>query len=76
MLDLHSLLVVSEAVTLSALDRRESRGGHTRIDFPDSDPEYGNHTTIVSKTGKQMTTTREPVPTPPDDLEKLIDEGV
>jgi len=75
-LDLHSLLFISEAVTLSALDRRESRGAHTRIDFPDSDPEYGNHTTIVSKTGKQMTTTREPVPTPPDDLEKLIEEGV
>ena len=38
-LDLKHLLTVSEAITRSALDRKESRGGHFREDFPKKDPE-------------------------------------
>jgi succinate dehydrogenase / fumarate reductase flavoprotein subunit len=38
-LDLKHLLTVSEAITRSALDRKESRGGHFREDFPDKSPE-------------------------------------
>jgi succinate dehydrogenase / fumarate reductase flavoprotein subunit len=43
-LDLRNLLVVSEAIALAASRRKESRGGHTREDFPDPDPklELGN----------------------------------
>ena len=38
-LDLHNLLTVSEAITRSAIERRESRGGHFREDYPDKGPE-------------------------------------
>ena len=38
-LDLRSLLTVSECVALAAIERRESRGGHTRDDYPKPDPE-------------------------------------
>ena len=37
-IDFKHLLTVSEAITMSALDRKESRGGHFREDFPDKDP--------------------------------------
>ena len=40
-LDLANLLTVSEAITRAAIERKESRGGHFRDDFPDKDPAYG-----------------------------------
>src|SRR5215208_6724030 len=40
-LDLPNLLTVSEAIARSAIERRESRGGHFRDDRPDNDPAYG-----------------------------------
>ena len=41
-LDLHNLLTVSEAITRSAIERRESRGGHFRDDHPDKESRFGN----------------------------------
>ena len=46
-LDLKNMLDISEAVTKAALERKESRGGHTREDFPDNDPEWGKLNCIV-----------------------------
>ena len=46
-LDLKNMLDISEAVTKAALERTESRGGHTREDFPDSDKEWGKVNCIV-----------------------------
>lgn len=46
-LDLKNMLDVSEAVTLAALARCESRGGHTREDYPDSTDEWGRKNNIV-----------------------------
>ena len=40
-LDLRNMLLVSECVARAALDRKESRGGHTRDDYPLTDPELG-----------------------------------
>lgn len=48
-LDLSNLLVISEAVTRSALSRKESRGGHFREDYPDKDLEAGKVNTVVRK---------------------------
>lgn len=48
-LDLPNLLVISEAITRSALSRKESRGGHFREDYPDKDPEAGKFNTVVKK---------------------------
>ena len=44
-LDLGNLLTVSEAVTRCALERRESRGGHFRDDYPDKDPAFAKFPT-------------------------------
>lgn len=74
--DLHSLLQVCEAVALSAAAREESRGAHTRIDFPETNPELVKHSTVVRNEGGRMTTIKEPLPQPPEELRTLIEEGV
>ncbi len=40
-LDLRNMLLVSEAVATAALERQESRGGHTRDDYPMTDTTSG-----------------------------------
>ena len=48
-LDLHNLLTVSEAITLSAIERKESRGGHFREDYPDKDPAFATFNIVTRK---------------------------
>jgi succinate dehydrogenase / fumarate reductase flavoprotein subunit len=74
-LDLTNLLTVSEAVTRAALERKESRGGHFRDDFPDKDAALGAVNFVVRK-GKdgEMRVSREPVPQVPPALKKVIED--
>jgi succinate dehydrogenase / fumarate reductase flavoprotein subunit len=73
-LDLHSLLTVSEAVTRSAIERRESRGGHFREDYPDKDPQFGAFNLIVRKTRDGgMEVSRAPIPPMRDELKTIIE---
>src|SRR5262249_44823536 len=46
-IDLRNLLTVSEAVTRSAIERKESRGGHFRDDYPDKNPEYATFNIVT-----------------------------
>ncbi|HEV2370483.1 MAG TPA: hypothetical protein VGR90_11455, partial [Acidimicrobiales bacterium] len=74
-LDLESLLAVSEAVANSALLREESRGGHTRDDFPQADPDkWGKLNNTVRRSGDGIAITQDPVPVMPDELKKLFEE--
>jgi succinate dehydrogenase / fumarate reductase flavoprotein subunit len=74
-LDLHNLLTVSEAITRSALERRESRGGHFREDFPEKDPESGRFNIVARKNADGvMAIAREPIPEMPGELRRLIEE--
>lgn len=73
-LDLRSMLAVSECVARSALERKESRGGHTRDDYPQTDPEYGKLNVITRKKDGDIMVTREPLPEMPEDLKKLTEE--
>src|SRR5207247_846060 len=62
-LDLHNLLTVSEAIARSALERRESRGGHFRDDFPEKDTAFGKINIIVRKDRDgRMEVSRAPIP--------------
>ncbi len=74
-IDLHSLLVVSEATARAALERTESRGGHTRSDFPDSDERQTRAQIVIKKEGDRMVVRREAQPALPAELEKIIKEG-
>jgi len=73
-LDLHSLLSVAEAATLGAIERKESRGGHTREDYPEADPQFGKVNIVIRKKNGEWTLTREPLPEMPDELKALFEE--
>jgi succinate dehydrogenase / fumarate reductase, flavoprotein subunit len=70
--DLRSMLLISEAVTRSALARRESRGAHSRIDYPNLDDAWGKKNNVVEKRGDAMTLEQRPVPEMPAELKELL----
>ena len=74
-LDLRHLLTVAEACARSALARRESRGAHSRIDYPDKDGDWGKHTVVLKKgSDGTMEAARDPLPPIPDELRGIIEE--
>jgi len=74
-LDLHSLLTVAEAVTLAALERRESRGGHTRDDYPKPDPRFAKVNVVVRQVDGTLTVRQEALPEMPDELKRLFNDA-
>jgi succinate dehydrogenase / fumarate reductase, flavoprotein subunit len=72
--DLRSMVLISEAVTRSALARQESRGAHSRIDYPNLDDAWGKKNNIVSLQSGTMNLRQEPVGEMPEDLQKLLAE--
>jgi succinate dehydrogenase / fumarate reductase, flavoprotein subunit len=74
-LDLRNLMMVSEAIALSALDRKESRGAHFREDYPDKSAAEGtyNHTIRPGANGS-MDLQREPLPPMTDEMKQIIEE--
>jgi succinate dehydrogenase / fumarate reductase flavoprotein subunit len=70
--DLKSMLVVSEAVTLSALARTESRGAHSRIDYPNVDPVWEKKNNIIVREGGDMKRRETPVAEMPADLKQIL----
>jgi succinate dehydrogenase / fumarate reductase flavoprotein subunit len=73
-LDLGSLLKVSECLTMAALERRESRGGHTRDDYPGTDEELGKVNMVIRRRDGELTIQPEPLSRMPDDLQALFEE--
>ncbi len=71
-LDLKNMLDISEAVTRAALERTESRGGHTREDFPDVSAEWGTRNNIVRQTKEGIRVAQEPLEPPPPELKQLL----
>ena len=74
-LDLTHLLTVAEAITRCALERRESRGGHFRDDYPDKSPEFGSFNYVITKGANgEMKLDRAPIPPMPPELKAIIEE--
>jgi succinate dehydrogenase flavoprotein subunit len=74
-LDLRNLLDVSEAVARSAIERKESRGGHFREDYPDKVAQFATFNIMVKKdAGGAMQLSRVPLPPIPDHLKEVIEE--
>ena len=75
-LDLNSLIAVSEAIALAAIERKESRGAHTRDDYPQTKPEWGRSNIVVRMGANgEPKIGREPLPEMPVDLRALAEEA-
>jgi succinate dehydrogenase flavoprotein subunit len=71
-LDLESMLSVSEVCARAASLRTESRGGHTREDFPKTDHEWAKVNVVVRRKDGRLELTKEPLPVMPGDLEAIV----
>jgi len=70
--DLKSMLIVSEAVTRSALARTESRGAHSRIDHPNLDPVWEKKHNIIVREAGDMKRRESPVEELPEELKQIL----
>jgi succinate dehydrogenase / fumarate reductase flavoprotein subunit len=70
--EVRNMLIVSEAIARSARQRAESRGAHSRLDFPDLDERWGtlNSTVRLGIDGMEVVAT--PLPPMPDELRPLL----
>ena len=74
-IDLHNLLTVSEIIALSALERKESRGGHFCEDYPTKDENYGKFNIVVRRNAAGAPQIeRAPIAPMPDELKRIIEE--
>ena len=70
--EVRNMLIVSEAIARSAKQRRESRGAHSRLDFPDLDPVWSKQNNTARRAGDMMEIAATPLPALPDELRELI----
>jgi succinate dehydrogenase / fumarate reductase flavoprotein subunit len=74
-LDLRNILLIADCVAQAALERQESRGGHTRDDFPAMSPEWRKVNLICTLDGDRVAVRRQPMIPMRDDLLALFDRG-
>ena len=72
-LDLRNIMLIAECVAQSALERQESRGGHTRDDYPEMSPEWRKINLICGLVGNHVILIRQPLAPMRDDLLALFD---
>src|SRR3954471_16324892 len=73
-LDLQNLLTVAEIVARAALERKESRGGHFRDDYPEKDPNFGKFNIVVRRgPNGEAQLARETIPEMPEHLKRVIE---
>jgi succinate dehydrogenase / fumarate reductase flavoprotein subunit len=74
-LDLRNLLAVSECIAVSAIERKESRGGHFREDYPEKSAEFGAINVMVKQGARgEVQLSRIPLPPMPDHLKQVVEE--
>jgi len=75
-IDIHNMLLVSECIAKAALARQESRGGHTRDDYPGPDPVWGSKNLVLTlnASGDGVELAEKPLPVMPDELKKFFED--
>jgi succinate dehydrogenase / fumarate reductase flavoprotein subunit len=71
--DLTNMLLISEAIARCALQRKESRGAHARIDYPDPVAELGRVNSVTKWDGGEVRVSQSPLPQMPDELRALFE---
>jgi succinate dehydrogenase / fumarate reductase, flavoprotein subunit len=74
-LDLRNIMLIADCVAQAALERQESRGGHTRDDFPGMSPEWRKINLICTLDGDRVALRRQPMIPMREDLLALFDRG-
>ncbi|MBU1919929.1 fumarate reductase/succinate dehydrogenase flavoprotein subunit [bacterium] len=74
-MDLPNLLVISRAIAMCALARKESRGGHTRADYPNYDPAFAKLNHLIYKGDDCMMLKTQPLPEATPELKALMEEA-
>ncbi len=74
-IDLRNMLLVAECVAMAALERQESRGGHTRDDYPAMSPEWRKVNLILTLDGDKIDMVHQPLPVMRPDLLALFDKS-
>ena len=72
-MELRSMLIVSESVARAARTRTESRGAHSRLDYPESDPGWAKRNVVVCAKDDRMVVETVPAVELPDDLRALVE---
>jgi succinate dehydrogenase / fumarate reductase flavoprotein subunit len=70
--EVRNMLIVSEAIARSAKQRRESRGAHSRLDYPEPDEVWAKLNSVVRLAGDSMEVATAPLPAMPDELRQLV----
>jgi succinate dehydrogenase / fumarate reductase flavoprotein subunit len=75
-IDLRNMLLVSDAVAKAALERKESRGGHTRDDYPLTDYDFWGKLNLIIELGRdgEPGVRHQKLPEPPPELAALLEE--
>lgn len=71
-IDLKHMVWCAQAVAMSALERQESRGAHSRIDFPKMDDSTGKYNASITLAGRELKLEKTPIAQMPDDLKELF----
>jgi succinate dehydrogenase / fumarate reductase, flavoprotein subunit len=74
-LDMRNIMLMARCVAQAALERQESRGGHTRDDYPGMRPDWRKVNLICALEGDEIVITRQPTPPMRDDLIALFDRA-
>ncbi len=70
--DIRTMITISEIIVLSALERKESRGGHWRLDYPNEDHYWSKHNIVAKIENGQVKLSHRPVPEIPPELQELL----
>ena len=74
-LDMRNIMLMARCVAAAALERQESRGGHTRDDYPGMRPEWRKVNLVCALKGDEITIAQQPTPPMRDDLIALFDRA-
>jgi succinate dehydrogenase / fumarate reductase, flavoprotein subunit len=74
-LDLRNIMLIADCVAQAALERQESRGGHTRDDFPAMSPQWRKVNLVAALDGDRVAIRKQPMAPMREDLLALFDRG-